>query len=235
MIGRTNAGVGIGGGDGQGGVGYAAICVAYPVGWICTCEDKNGEVVLRASDTSGKVVFAVPKSGDWIIKITDGTQSNSKTTTVTSANQTVNISISAPSTAGTILYEAGTVGEGYTLNRYNVNAGSKSLTTDGLGSQAAAFTIKPTSGTIDLSKYSKLYVTFQYKVAYVDASAGLGPITTSSNLGSWTYKVPNTAYDDDLAKKTYELNLSSATDSVACFKMGGPANIGIEVFKVWFE
>lgn len=234
MTGRTNSIIGRGG---KGGSGFAAICVTYPAGWTCTCT--KGDTVLRATDTSGKVVFAVPSAGTWTVGITNGDEGNSTVVGITTANQTQNVTISAPSapsTGGAVLYNAGTVGEGYTLNRYNVNAGSKALTTAGQNGPAAAFVIKPTSGQIDLSKYSKLNVTFKYTFAYFDASAGLGPVTTSTNLGTFTYKVPNTGYKDSvgIASKMYTLDLSGVTASVDCFKMGGPAQIGIEVTKIEF-
>lgn len=77
MIGITNAG---------GGVKlFAAISVAYPVGSVCTCA--KGTKTYKAKNTSGLALFAVPDTGDWTVSCTDGTDTASKTVTISAEGQ----------------------------------------------------------------------------------------------------------------------------------------------------
>ena len=214
-----------------GGVGYAAICATYPAGWVCTCSD--GTTTLKATDTTGKIVFAVPSAGTWTVTATDGTQTSTKTVSITTANQSETVTVSAPSTGGAVLYNAGTVGTGYTLSVYGgATKGSKSITT-AYTSGNSAIVIKPSSGTIDLSQYSALKVTMKYTLAYNELTFGVGASTSSASLGSFTASAKATYTDSGLSSKTYTLNLTSQTGTVACVKLGG-ANIGVEVTKIEF-
>ena len=63
-----------GGGGGMGKL-FAAIGVEYPAGSECSCT--NGTKTLKAKDTSGKWVFAIPEAGTWTVTATDGTNSKS--------------------------------------------------------------------------------------------------------------------------------------------------------------
>lgn len=69
----------------------ATIAVTYPVGSTCTCV--KGSQVLTAPDTSGNCTFTVPEVGDWIISCTDGTQTASKTISITADGQSVAASL----------------------------------------------------------------------------------------------------------------------------------------------
>lgn len=48
---------------------FGALCVAYPVGVSCTLTGKNTRKTLKAKDTSGQTVFAVPEAGTWTVEI----------------------------------------------------------------------------------------------------------------------------------------------------------------------
>ena len=63
---------------------FGAIGVVYPEGSTCTCTGKNTGKKLKAKDTSGQEVFAVPEADIWTIqisKIVDGVETG-RTTTV---------------------------------------------------------------------------------------------------------------------------------------------------------
>ena len=76
--GRVNIGSG-------GGKLFAIIAVTYPAGSVCTCT--NGTRILKAKDTSGKVLFNVPSTGTWTVSCTNGTESTGNSVTITSETQ----------------------------------------------------------------------------------------------------------------------------------------------------
>ena len=59
----------------------ASIVVSYPAGSTLTCT--LGSKVLTAKDTSGKWVFGLPSTGNWVVKATKGSQNTSKTISIT--------------------------------------------------------------------------------------------------------------------------------------------------------
>ena len=65
MIGKTNVG---------GMKIYAFIVVNYPAGSVCTCS--KGSRTMKAKDTSGVYVFAIPEAGSWTVSRTVSTRSS---------------------------------------------------------------------------------------------------------------------------------------------------------------
>ena len=59
----------------------ASIVVTYPAGSTLTCT--LGSKVLTAKDTSGKWVFGLPSTGNWVVKAVSGSKSKSKTVEIT--------------------------------------------------------------------------------------------------------------------------------------------------------
>ena len=70
----------------------ASIVVTYPAGSTLTCT--LGSKVLTAKDTSGKWVFGLPSIGDWVVNATKGSQSTSKTISITAEGQSVSVTLS---------------------------------------------------------------------------------------------------------------------------------------------
>lgn len=64
---------------------FAAISVTYPAGSVCTCT--KGTKSYTAKNTSGLALFAVPDTGDWTVSCTDGTDTASKTVTISAEGQ----------------------------------------------------------------------------------------------------------------------------------------------------
>lgn len=85
-------------GGGTSGTGYATIVVEYPAGSTCTCSD--GVTTLTAEDTSGTAVFAIPSNGLWAVTATDGSNTQSRTVTISYKGQgeTVYINYGIPTT-----------------------------------------------------------------------------------------------------------------------------------------
>lgn len=70
---------------------FAAIGVTYPAGSTCTCT--NGSKTLKAKNTSGQCVFAIPEAGTWIVTATNGTNTKSQNVEITSEGQSVSVKL----------------------------------------------------------------------------------------------------------------------------------------------
>ena len=68
-----------------GGKTFAAIGVTYPEGSELICTD--GTKTLKAKTTSGQWVFSIPKEGTWTVTSTQGSNSASKTITISDEGQ----------------------------------------------------------------------------------------------------------------------------------------------------
>ena len=68
---------------------FAAIGVTYPAGSTCTCS--NGTKTLKAKNTSGQWVFAIPEAGTWTV--TAGDKSRSVSITKEGQFESVNLAI----------------------------------------------------------------------------------------------------------------------------------------------
>lgn len=71
---------------------FSVISVTYPAGSVCTCA--KGTKTYKAKNTSGLALFAVPEVGDWIVSCANGTQTASKTVTISAEGQNVNVELS---------------------------------------------------------------------------------------------------------------------------------------------
>lgn len=69
----------------------ASIVVSYPVGSTLTCT--LGSKVLTAKDTSGKWVFGLPSTGNWVVKAVKGSQSASKAVSITAEGQVETVTL----------------------------------------------------------------------------------------------------------------------------------------------
>nr|DAH52519.1 MAG TPA: hypothetical protein [Caudoviricetes sp.] len=79
-------------GRGGGGVKlFAVISVTYPAGSVCTCT--KGTKNYKAKNTSGLALFAVPEVGTWTVSCTDGTDTASKTVTISAEGETSHVQL----------------------------------------------------------------------------------------------------------------------------------------------
>lgn len=137
MKGRTNVG---------GGSVYAVIDVTYPEGAICTCT--NGTRTLKAKDTSGHWLFAIPKAGEWIVKATNGAKEKSVTVTVTEEK-----AYTAKLTFELVLFDNGEYAEetgGWNKSGKKLSLSASTTSMD--GDEDNAYTNNP----IDLTGYNTL-------------------------------------------------------------------------------
>ena len=74
----------------------ATISVTYPVGSTCTCTfSYEGETIktYTAPDTSGSYTFTVSNAADWVVSCTNGTQTASKTVSITQDEQSESVAL----------------------------------------------------------------------------------------------------------------------------------------------
>lgn len=79
----------------------ASIVVTYPAGSTLTCT--LGSKVLTAKDTSGKWVFGLPSTGNWVVKAAKDSKSTSKAVSITAEGQVETVTL----TFETILFDGG--------------------------------------------------------------------------------------------------------------------------------
>lgn len=77
---------------GGAGVKLPGIYVVYPAGSTCTCT--NGTKTYTAKGTSGYWFFGGLAVGTWTVKATNGTDSASKSVSITSVTQAVSVELS---------------------------------------------------------------------------------------------------------------------------------------------
>lgn len=70
---------------------FATIAVTYPSGSTLTCTD--GTTTLTATTTAGSYTFDVPNSGTWTIKAVSGSQSASKSVSITTDGQSASVTL----------------------------------------------------------------------------------------------------------------------------------------------
>ena len=145
-----------------GGSVYAVIDVTYPEGASCTCS--NGTRTLKAKDTSGHWLFAIPKAGEWTLYATNGTKEKSVTVNVTEEK-----AYSAKLTFELVLFDNGTTDDvvgGWDITtapdssyfNVGVNSNIYLASKSNIGNGAAIFS----NNKVSMDGYSKLC--FRYKV-----------------------------------------------------------------------
>lgn len=132
---------------------FAAISATYPAGSTCTCS--NGVKTLKAKDTSGKALFAIPEAGTWVVTATDGKNSKTAEVVITTETQCESVTLSY----SLVLFDNGTDNTDITGGWTSISNGrvQVSATTYSAGVGETNSTSTTTSKkAIDLSEYSIL-------------------------------------------------------------------------------
>ena len=107
----------------------ASIVVTYPAGSTLTCT--LGSKVLTAKNTSGKWVFGLPSTGNWVVKAVKDSKSKSATVNITAEGQTKTVTLAYE----LILFDGGdntSVTGGWTYTITNVGYNDTSVRGDNL-------------------------------------------------------------------------------------------------------
>ena len=223
----------------------ASIVVTYPAGSTLTCT--LGSKVLTAKNTSGKWVFGLPSTGNWVIKAVSGSKSKSKTVSITAEGQVKNVTLMFEA----ILWEAGadqntSITGGFAANDTNyVKIGNSTVTITGEctyfgeGSHAWSF-----SGNF----YTKKKVVkddFEYFCANITKNTG-----THDGNKVWLYAANNPDFTNENTITRLEIPVNTSTGKTGVFRMPltgiTSAVLGIRVYgwnnkqtivtdKIWLE
>lgn len=225
MIGKTNVG---------GMKIYAFIVVNYPAGSVCTCS--KGSRTMKAKDTSGVYVFAIPEAGNWTVSASSTAHPApvTKTVSITSYGQSVGVTLAY--IRNLLSYD----------NKYPNNTGGWVQTTVtklwGEYSAAAATanenglvfpsatSIMTTNWTQDLSIFDSLYVN-------VPASSRQITVSVMKSLGGeMGYKNSNVLAQANIdgTSSQFRVDVSAVNDS--CYVViGVGSTYTATVAQVWLE
>lgn len=221
----------------------ASIVVSYPAGSTLTCT--LGSKVLTAKDTSGKWVFGLPSTGNWVVKAVKDSKSKSATVEITAQGQVKNVMLMFEA----ILWEAGSdqntsITGGFAANDTNyVKIGDSTVTITGEctyfgeGSHAWSY-----SGNF----YTKNKVTkdkFEYFCANITKNTG-----TNAGNKAWLYAANEYNFTNDNTITRLEIPVNPGKTGVFRMPLTGitSAVFGIRVYgfmdkqtivtdKIWLE
>lgn len=208
----------------------ASIVVTYPAGSTLTCT--LGSKVLTAKDTSGKWVFGLPSTGNWVVKAVKGSKSKSATVNITAEGQTKTVELMYE----LYIFKSGSgLTSGYSISDSDGNVSNANISWSGdANGGGISFYINP---AVALKDYTKLYFDFEcsynwggdYGMALgVGKDAATGSMITNTN---WTAKVKNGA--NPIARNTVQCDISKLTDS-EYIKVVGSYSAG-KVYNIWLE
>lgn len=157
---------------------YAVISVIYPEGSTCTCTD--GTTTLTLETTSGTGFFLISTAGDWTVSATDGTNTRSKSVSITSEGQSEIVELNY----NLVLFDNGSVVEWTSYARLSGNdscsIGSSLVCTRNSGvSLSYTGAVVYTYEAILLTGYSQLNVQFK-SVSGLSSYIGVCDASTSN-------------------------------------------------------
>lgn len=218
---------------------YAVIVVTYPSGATCTCT--NGSKTLTAKDTSGKAMFIIPTKGTWTVKAVKGSQSASKSVSITTEGQVETVTLMLER----ILFDNGIIGDiKWNASKvdnatYCTNSVSDIIHLSGMAYDDGTSLVVPSatrgiSSAIDLTNYNKVNV----RLKQVLGNTGTAKIYVgTSALGDQIATANITLTDGQISS----LDISSVTGSkyisIYVRPTGGTHGntINLKFDKVWLE
>ena len=207
----------------------ASIVVSYPAGSTLTCT--LGSKVLTAKDTSGKWVFGLPSTGNWVVKAVKDSKSKSATVSITAEGQVKTVEL----VYQLYIFKSGSgLTSGYSVNGDgNVSNANISWSGNANGGGISTY-IKP---AVALNNYTKLCVDFECSYNWggdYGMGIGVGKDAASGSMitnTSWTAKVTNGA--NPIARNTAQCDISKLTDS-EYIKIVGSYSAG-KIYNIWLE
>lgn len=221
----------------------ASIVVTYPAGSTCTCT--LGSRVLTAKDTSGKWVFGLPSTGNWVVKAAKDGKSKSATVEITAEGQVKNVTLMFEA----ILWEAGadqntSMTGGFAANDTNyVKIGNSTVTITG---NRTYFGEGSNEWSYSGNFYTKNKVTknkFEYFCANITKNTG-----TSTGNKAWLYAADKYNFTGENTIARSEIPVTTGKTGVFRMPLTGvtSAVLGIRVYgwnnkqtivtdKIWLE
>ena len=208
----------------------ASIVVTYPAGSTLTCT--LGSKVLTAKDTSGKWVFGLPSTGNWVVKAVKGSKSKSATVNITAEGQVKTVEL----TYQLDIFKSGSgLTSGYSVAGSGGNVSNANISWSGNSDGGGiSMYIKP---AVSLNNYTKLCFDFECSYNY-GGNYGMGfgvgkdaAASTTIDWTQWTAKVTNGA--NPIARNTAQCDISKLTDS-EYIKVVGSNSAG-KVYNIWLE
>lgn len=225
MIGKTNVG---------GMKIYAFIVVKYPAGSVCTCS--KGSRTMKAKDTSGVYVFAIPEAGSW-------TASASSTAHPTPVTKTVSITSYGQSVGVTLAYTKYLLDYGDQKTN-NTGGWVQTTVTKLWGEYSAAAATMNSNGMVFPSATSIMTTNWQIDVTSFDrlciavpASSNQVTVAVMKNLGGeMGYASSNVVAKMNVDGTTNKANLDISAVSGSCYiVIGTGGTITATVSQVWLE
>lgn len=209
---------------------FAAIGVTYPEGSTCTCT--NGTKTLKAKNTSGQWVFAIPEAGTWTVTAADGTNTKSQSVSITKEGQFESVNL-----ATYYLFKSGVgLQNGHTLTTLY---GKTTLAEDNssialANSSQVSFDAGYINPLVDVTEYSTLYIDYEFAVASSNRRFGL--LASTSAPTSFTKDTPFAA----VTQLSAAVN-TRTTEAVDISTVSGERYIGwyipngLTIYNIYFE
>lgn len=222
----------------------ASIVVTYPAGSILTCT--LGSKVLTAKDTSGKWVFGLPSTGNWVIKAVSGSKSKSKAVSITAEGQIETVML----TYELVIYDAGSFGKntnGTTFDAKKSDDNNASSITKNSAYMlwecgANAYCIFYINPKVNCTGYKTLKISLTNASTNIDSDdAGIGKFGLKSNNNTDSSGfVAKTTFNSLSGSQTLSLNVSNVgtTAYYVAIQFGTPSSGGsfsARVTKIWLE
>lgn len=187
---------------------YVFITVTYPAGSVLTCS--NGTKTLKAKTTSGQWAFAIPEAGTWTVTSTDGTNTASKSVSITSRWQIESVVLSY----ATFLFDNGAVVpfSKQVLTNSTVSIGDTILfggSGEGYDRGAVAYT----TSKIDLTEYNSVVFegAFTHVINSNAARSMVGVTTQTPHPNNGMDRLFTASAYLDVQNKSWSVNISSLT------------------------
>ena len=221
----------------------ASIVVTYPAGSTLTCT--LGSKVLTAKDTSGKWVFGLPSTGNWVVKAVSGSKSKSATVEITAEGQVENVTLMFEA----ILWEAGadqntSITGGFAANDTNyVKIGNSTVTITGECTYFGEGSHAWSQGGNFYTKKKVAKGDFEYFCANITKNTG-----TNAGNKAWLYAANQYNFTNDNTIARFEIPVTTGETGVFRIPLTGitSAIFGIRVYgfmdeqtivtnKIWLE
>ena len=200
---------------------FSVIGVTYPAGSVCTCT--KGTKSYKAKNTSGRALFAVPETGEWTVSCTDGTQTASKTVTISAEGEAVSVEL---------VYELLLFfdGNAYTdvtggwVSKIEITPASCSVKGAYLEMYAGhgGYATSTTGNLIDLTNFNVLEATIAESGAVNDNRSRVAVLDPTNQ---------NLAYKDALTQGVHIVDLSEITGDCR-IRFGVSSNLTYKISKV---